>query len=124
MTATHHHITWRVSEILASHKLTTYKLALALSGKVNRNSVYAIATGKAERLDLRTLDSLLVALEQLTGQRYTTADLLTWEPPRDEEGALLEASTIDLRQELTELEKDIDPNEIEAWMNALKGKGA
>ncbi|MFC3833863.1 MULTISPECIES: helix-turn-helix domain-containing protein [Deinococcus] len=71
-------VMWRVGDILREHGLTAYKLAAELHGKVNRNSVYAIARGDTERVDRTTLSALLEALRTLTGQKYTVADLLEY----------------------------------------------
>lgn len=73
-------VNWRVGDVLREHGLTAYKLAAELSGKVNRNSVYAIARGDTERVDRSTLAALLEALNALTGQTYTVADLLEYTP--------------------------------------------
>lgn len=80
MSDTQNLVTWRVGELLAAHNLTAYKLAAHLTGKVNRNSVYAIARGDTDRVDRATLGHLLAGLEELTGTRYTVADLLAYQP--------------------------------------------
>lgn len=80
MSETQNLVNWRVGEILTAHNLTAYKLAGQLHGKVNRNSIYAIARGDTERVDRATLAHLLAGLEELTGTRYTVADLLAYEP--------------------------------------------
>ncbi|WP_331825202.1 helix-turn-helix domain-containing protein [Deinococcus sp. YIM 134068] len=81
---------WRLGEILQARGLTAYKLAGQLNGKVNRNSVYAIARGDTDRVDRATLGHLLSALGELTGQRYTVGDLLEYSP--EEESAEAETA--------------------------------
>jgi hypothetical protein len=73
-------VTWKVGDVLREHGLTAYKLAAELHGRVNRNSVYAIARGDTERVDRTTLGALLEALRALTGRPYTVADLLEFTP--------------------------------------------
>lgn len=73
--------TWRVKSVLDAHNLSAYRLAQELSGKVSRNSVYAIAAGTAKRADLETLGELVEALRNLTGdQELTVGDLLAYGP--------------------------------------------
>lgn len=107
MTATENGVNWRVGEVLREHGLTAYKLAAELSGKVNRNSVYAIARGDTERVDRSTLAALLDALKALTGQAYTVADLLEYVPNEGdaEETAAVLADHPDILDRVARLER-------------------
>ncbi|CAM3974141.1 helix-turn-helix domain-containing protein [Deinococcus marmoris] len=106
MTMTENGVNWRVGEVLREHGLTAYKLAAELSGKVNRNSVYAIARGDTERVDRSTLAALLDALKTLTGQAYTVADLLEYAPTEEdtEETAAVLADHPDILERMRGLE--------------------
>lgn len=66
-------------ELLEARGLTAYRVATQGRGTVSRNAVYALASGKADRVDLRTLGKLAEVLERLTGERVTAADLLSLE---------------------------------------------
>lgn len=68
-----------LGEFLRGHGLTAYRLAAEARGIVSRNSVYALARGEAERVDLGTLGKLAGLLEGLTGDRVNLGDLLTLE---------------------------------------------
>jgi hypothetical protein len=70
-------IRWRVPDLLKKHNISAYSLASKLAGKVNRNSVYAIAKGEPERVDRNTLNHLVIVLRELTGnQTLNVGDLL------------------------------------------------
>jgi len=73
-------VRWRVGDVLQERGLTAYKLAAELHGRVNRNSVYAIARGETDRVDRGTLGHLITALRSLTGEQYTVGDLLEYTP--------------------------------------------
>ena len=62
-------IRWRIPDILKKHDISAYNLASRLAGKVNRNSVYAIAKGDPERVDRNTLNNLVIVLRDLTGNQ-------------------------------------------------------
>ena len=64
----------RLKEFLESNGKTPYAL-WKITG-LPRNTVYSISQGKALRLDLDTLGSLLHGLETLTGKIVTPNDLL------------------------------------------------
>lgn len=66
-----------LGNFLRAHGLTAYRLAAAGRGTVSRNTVYALARGEADRVDLGTLSKLAELLEELTGKRVTLGDLMT-----------------------------------------------
>lgn len=122
-------VRWRVGDVLQERGLTAYRLAAELHGRVNRNSVYAIARGDTERVDRATLGHLLAALHSLTGQRYTVGDLLEYSEatPEAEEvdtAHLLTDGAGELHAQLRELEADTPPAELNAWEAAFTGKSA
>lgn len=65
---------WRLKDYLARNNITAHQLAL--ESKLSLNSVYPAVRGQAERVSLATLDRMLAALDQLTGQRVELTDLL------------------------------------------------
>ncbi|WP_019586555.1 hypothetical protein [Deinococcus apachensis] len=129
MTSAASMVRWRVGDVLQAHGLTAYKLAGELHGKVNRNSVYAIARGDTERVDRATLAALLAALHALTGQRYTVGDLLEYseaapEAQEVDTAGLVSAGESELHAQLEKLEADTPPVELDAWAAAFGGKPA
>lgn len=80
MTEAPNTVYWQLGALLARHNLTAYRLAQQLDGKMNAGSVYTLAKGGTERVSLTTLGHLLGALEELTGTRYSVADLLAYHP--------------------------------------------
>lgn len=90
-------MSWQLRPLLERHSLSAYQLAQTLKGKMSAGSVYTLARGDTERVSLATLGHVLGALEQLTGTRYTAADLLAYEPPQPIQ---------------------VPPNELEEWQTA------
>ena len=74
---------WKLKGYLEEHGVTAH--ALALESKLSLNSVYPVVRGTAERISLATLDRMLSALDQLTGEHASLADVLERDeaaPPR------------------------------------------
>lgn len=69
-------VEFTLKRFLTAHGLTAYRLAQAAEGHVSRRTVYALARGEVTRVDLGTLGALITALEGLTGEEVTPADLL------------------------------------------------
>ena len=104
MSDTQNTVMWRLGDVLKEHGLTAYKLAAELHGRVNRNSVYAIARGDTERVDRSTLAAVLEALRTLTGQRYSVADLLSYEETNAEETAAVLADHPEILERVRKLQ--------------------
>ena len=82
-------ILWRIPDLLKKHNISAYGLASKLAGKVNRNSVYAIAKGDPERVDRNTLNHLVVVLRDLTGnQTLNVGDLLEFVEDAEQPGGV------------------------------------
>lgn len=73
-------MSWQLRTVLERYGLTPYRLAQQLNGYMNEGSVYALARGETQRVSLSTLGHLLRAIEELTGQRLSAADLLVYNP--------------------------------------------
>lgn len=56
----------RLNQYLQQHDLSAYRLVKETKGKVARNSVYSLARGGMQRVDLDTLNVVMEALEGLS----------------------------------------------------------
>jgi DNA-binding Xre family transcriptional regulator len=65
-----------LDRILSSRNVTTYRLMKQLEGRVSRGTVYSLASGNVQRIDLETLAGIMAGLEELTGETITPNDLL------------------------------------------------
>lgn len=70
---------WRLKQFLNAHDLKPAAVAQATEGRLSRNSVYALARG-AEAVRFETLDVLLPALREITGEDVAVSDLIHYEP--------------------------------------------
>jgi hypothetical protein len=71
---------WRLNlgKYLSAHHITPYRLVKA-SGLAS-NTVYALARGPAQRIDLETVSTILATLERLTGQSVGISEILESTP--------------------------------------------
>ena len=67
-------VTLNLKQVLDQHGFSAY--ALWRASGLPRNTVYSLTQGKAQRLDLNTLASVIYGLEELTGKHFTPNDLL------------------------------------------------
>ena len=65
---------WVLKDYLNRHEVTPYQLAKATGLSVN--TVYPLARGEAQRISLDTLQTVLDALDKLTGKRVELGDVL------------------------------------------------
>jgi transcriptional regulator with XRE-family HTH domain len=65
---------WTLKDYLNQHDLTAYQLAKATGLSVN--TIYPLARGEAKGIQLETLQTVLDALDDLTGKRVDVSDLL------------------------------------------------
>lgn len=65
---------WVLKDYLNRHEVTPYQLAKATGLSVN--TVYPLARGEAQRISLDTLQTVLDALDKLTGERVELSDVL------------------------------------------------
>jgi len=68
---------WKLKDYLDRHDLTPHQLAL--EAKLSVNTVYPMARGQAERISLKTIDRVIAALRELTGEDVDIGDLLEYE---------------------------------------------
>lgn len=72
---------WTLKEYLTRHDLTAYQLAKATGLSVN--TIYPLARGEAKGIQLETLQTVLGALDELTGARVELTDVLEREAPNE-----------------------------------------
>ena len=65
---------WTLKDYLNRHEVTPYQLAKATGLSVN--TVYPLARGEAKGIQLETLQTVLSALDELTGERVALTDVL------------------------------------------------
>lgn len=75
---------WRLKELIAEHTLATgaqltYEEITAATG-LSSNTLSTIATNKARRADLETVDRLLSLFSEKLGRQLSTNDLLRFTP--------------------------------------------
>lgn len=68
---------WKLQDYLERHDLNAHRLVKA-SG-LSSNTVYPMTRGEAQRVRLATLETVLLALRDLTGERVDVSDLLELE---------------------------------------------
>ena len=69
---------WKLRELLEQHGKTPHQLALET--KLSVNTVYPMARGEAERISLKTMDRVIAALREMTGQEgIDIGDILEYE---------------------------------------------
>lgn len=75
-------VTWKLKPILDEFGITPYRL-IQQSG-VNATSLYRIvAHNPPNAFYGLTLDRILTGLYEITGQRFTVADVLEWTPDNE-----------------------------------------
>ncbi len=94
-----------------------------LEGRVARGTVYSLASGDVQRLDLETLSGLLGGLADLTGQPVTPNDLLevieTPAPLETPDGDV-QTNLQDAGYALHAAESTVSSPELQAWLEATR----
>ena len=72
-------VKWTVRPLLDRHDLSAYRL-MKESG-LARGTVYRLVNGETNTLNAETLDRVMTALRNLTGDEVQIGDLLTYEAP-------------------------------------------
>lgn len=113
---------WTLKDYLTQHNLTAYQLAKATGLSVN--TIYPLARGEAQRVSLDTLQTVLDALDNLTGKRVDVSDLLERETSEYEFGDD-EPIPDDIRERIERFERGdvklIPWSEIKAAQDAKRG---
>jgi DNA-binding Xre family transcriptional regulator len=69
---------WKLEELLEQHDLSAYRIAK--QAEIGMTTIYRIKNNKTDTVQGQVLESILQALYDLTGKRYSVGDLLEWEP--------------------------------------------
>lgn len=72
------HFRWKLRETIDGHSITRY--ALQQRAGVAMNTVRAMYDGTPEQVNFSTIEKVVAALQEMTGQPMTAADVLIWEP--------------------------------------------
>ena len=110
-----------LSDYLSDQGISAYRLAKETQGKAARNSIYALARGDMQRVDLETLNTVMQALENMTGQAPSFDDLFERIEPQNveiNENAMLESGLSDYSANLADLESDLSSEELTDWLEA------
>lgn len=114
-------VRWKLKDYLEQNDLSTY--ALVRASKLAPNTVYSLARGSTNHVRLNTIAGVLGGLRQLTGHEVTLTDILAHEvhdePEEDEQDLLLASGTADLQATLDDLESDLPPAEVDAWLETF-----
>ncbi len=69
---------WRFRELLAERDLNPYRLARE-TPSLTRNTIYRLSRHEPDRIDRKTLDEILGAVERLSGRPVELSELLSYE---------------------------------------------
>ena len=110
-------VDFALRQYLERYGLSASRLAEAARGRLSRGTVYALARGSIQRLDLTTLGTVMTVLEELTGQEVMPGDLLTASTIPE---AALEAKRETQEWEAADLLPDLPPYR---WGPAAEPRG-
>lgn len=73
--------TWKLRDYLHDHRIKPATLATHLQGRISRTAIYGLVAAEPPKaIYLETLDAVLPALRELTGEDVQVSDLLEYEP--------------------------------------------
>lgn len=72
---------WTLADYLERHGLNANQVAMHAG--LSPNTVYPMARGDMRRVDLKTLEAVVLALRDMTGERVEVGDLLELEDKRE-----------------------------------------
>lgn len=123
-------VRWRLKAYLQEHDLT--EEALAQVSNLSPRLVRALTVEEAGQVRLETLAGLLGGLRALTGSEVALSDVLAYstddttvddatvnDTTVDNAEDVLLSGTADLQWSLDDLERDLPPDEIDAWLGAF-----
>ena len=94
-----------------------------MGNKMSRTAVYGLVQeDQPKAVYLETLNAVLPALRELTGEEVDVSDLIAYEPDTDEtddQDLLLASGTADLQATLDDLESDLPPGEVDVWLETF-----
>ncbi len=72
---------WTLADYLERHNLNANQVAMRAS--LSPNTVYPMARGDMRRVDLKSLEAVLLALRDMSGEQVRIGDLLELEDKRE-----------------------------------------
>jgi hypothetical protein len=71
-------ILWKLKPFLEQHNISAYALAKEVAAKLSSNTVYSLVRETPKRVDIESLEAILVALRDMTGQKVDIHHLLEY----------------------------------------------
>jgi DNA-binding Xre family transcriptional regulator len=71
-------IVWNLKPFLEQHNISAYALAKHVSQKLSSNTVYALVRENPKRVDMESLEVIIEALREMTGQKVQVSHLLEY----------------------------------------------
>jgi hypothetical protein len=75
-------IIWKLKPFLERHNISAYALAKQAASKLASNTVYSLVRKTPKRVDMESLEVILVALKELTGKKVDIPHLLEYKPTK------------------------------------------
>lgn len=115
---------WDLERVLEAHGVTRYELAQNMGGNFKTRLTSLYRTKNQRRVDLAVMSEIVGALRRITGEEVTPNDLLEYvpdpeHPQEDDQDLLLASGTADLSEALDDLEQDLPPDEVDAWLETF-----
>jgi hypothetical protein len=73
-------IIWKLKPFLEHHNISAYALAKQVAPKLASNTVYSLVRETPKRVDMESLEMILIALKELTGKKVDIPQLLEYKP--------------------------------------------
>ena len=73
-------IIWKLKSFLEQHNISAYALAKQVAPKLASNTVYSLVRETPKRVDLESLELILIALKELTGKKVDIPHVLEYKP--------------------------------------------
>jgi Cro/C1-type HTH DNA-binding domain len=71
-------IVWKLKPFLEHHNISAYALAKQVAPKLASNTVYSLVRETPKRVDMESLEMILIALKELTGKKVDIPQLLEY----------------------------------------------
>jgi DNA-binding Xre family transcriptional regulator len=72
-------VRWKLREFLDAHDITPHQLALKIENKLSQKTVYSLANARTGGVRFDTLETIIPALRELTGEPVKLSDLLDYQ---------------------------------------------